>query len=146
MFLNVRAAGLLAVGVVSVAARATTTLTIRSTTDVCGDVDDTLVVPGLFGIKHTFGRIGGSRTSRRVCPCSCVVATDKCICQSQIPTLLKTDPVILKVGISPQLSQGSSLMTAQAVAFAGESTVKKALSDMVCNGRPRRLDVTEISR
>ncbi|RPD65026.1 hypothetical protein L227DRAFT_276386 [Lentinus tigrinus ALCF2SS1-6] len=96
MLFNVRAAALLTCGIASVAARAATGLTTRSTTDVCGDVDDTLVVPGLFGIKTSFGRI------------------DKCICQSQITTLLKTDPQIIT-----------------AVAFAGEATVKNALTDML---------------
>ena len=99
LFNGMRTAALLAFGITSVAARAMTGLASRSTTDVCGDVDDTLVVPGLFGIKTSFGRIG------RLCAMSCgsnwlkltCVITDQCFCQSQIPTMLKTDPQVLTV-------------------------------------------------
>ena len=78
--------------------RGSTLLHGRSASDVCGDVDGELIVPGPFGIKIPVGFIGmydSSRTSgRRSLICS---RPDQCICESQIPTLVKTDPIFIEV-------------------------------------------------
>ncbi len=59
MRLQLGIVALLASGLSLVAARATTAgLYARTTTDVCGDVSDELIIPGLFGTKIPIGRIG----------------------------------------------------------------------------------------
>ncbi|KAI0756550.1 hypothetical protein C8Q80DRAFT_1264595 [Daedaleopsis nitida] len=86
---------ILASGLSAVAAR-TSGLRARSATDICGDVAGELTVQGRFGAKIPVGYI------------------DKCFCLSQIPILLKTDPIFIG-----------------AVIIAGEAAVKTELTDLL---------------
>ncbi|KAI1794000.1 hypothetical protein LXA43DRAFT_186797 [Ganoderma leucocontextum] len=83
-------------------------------TDVCGDVSAEFTVPGLFGTTIPLGHLGevGVRVSATI-PTDPVLP-DKCYCESQIPLLLTTDPLVIV-----------------AVAFAGVTTTKKELTDLL---------------
>ncbi|PIL31523.1 hypothetical protein GSI_06225 [Ganoderma sinense ZZ0214-1] len=94
---------LVALGGSSVVARTTpTTLRQRATTtdvlatDLCGDVSAEFTIPGLFGTTIPLGHL------------------DLCYCESQIPLLLTTDPLVIS-----------------AVLLAGVATTKKELVDLL---------------
>ena len=92
---------LLASGLSLVAARAASGgLLSRSAIDVCGNVSDELILPGLFGKKTNFGHISEVPIFlHRLMVMLTIIYVDKCICQSQIPILLKTDPLFITVGV-----------------------------------------------
>lgn len=96
---------LVALGSSSVVARTTpTTLRQRTTTtdllatDLCGDVSAEFTIPGLFGTTIPLGHLGEIGVRIVLAILVDLVLADKCYCESQIPLLLTTDPLVISVG------------------------------------------------
>ncbi len=76
--------------------RATTTDVLA--TDLCGDVSAEFTVPGLFGTTIPIGHLGEVGIGVAVPNGTDPIMPDKCYCESQIPWLLTTDPLVVEVG------------------------------------------------